>query len=84
MTADGEPFGDSEELAEPYQWQVGDEIECRGVTRRLVELVHGGWVTLQGVESPMSQPDWERRGWKLHREAATISDSVGADVEGQS
>ena len=58
--------------AEPYQWQVGDEIECPGVTRRLVEDVTDGWVMLRGVVSPMSQPDWERRGWKLYRKASDI------------
>lgn len=64
-----EPTKDPGELPEPYQWRVGDEIECQGVTRRLVERVHGGWVTLEGVESPLAQPDWERRGWTLHRKA---------------
>ena len=29
---------------EPYQWQVGDEIECPGVTRRRVTDRSEGWV----------------------------------------
>jgi hypothetical protein len=57
---------------EPYQWQVGDEIECNGVTRRKVIDRREGWVFLEGVTSPLSQPDWERRGWKLYRKASDV------------
>jgi len=55
---------------EPYPWQIGDEIECNGVTRRKVIDRREGWVFLEGVTSPLSQPDWERRGWKLYRKAS--------------
>jgi ribosomal protein L37AE/L43A len=67
----GTDWGDEKKPAvEPYQWQVGDEIECRGVTRRRVTDRSEGWVFLERVESGLSQPDWERRGWKLHRKAS--------------
>jgi hypothetical protein len=57
---------------EPYDWQVGDEIECNGVTRRKVIDRREGWVFLEGVTSPLSQPDWELRRWKLHRKASDV------------
>ena len=60
--ATAEPSGDSGQLAEACQWKVGDVIECPGLTRRRVEDVTEGWVMLQGVVSPMSQPDWEKHG----------------------
>jgi hypothetical protein len=63
-----------ETAPEPYDWQVGDEIECNGVTRRKVIDRREGWVFLEGVTSPLSQPDWERRRWKLHRKAADLPD----------
>jgi hypothetical protein len=53
---------------EPYRWQVGDEIEYNGCTRR-VQDISEGWVFPDGIVSPQSQPDWERRGWKLFRKA---------------
>jgi hypothetical protein len=33
-----------------------------------------GWVFLEGVTSPLSQPDWECRRWKLYRKAADLPD----------
>jgi hypothetical protein len=61
-----------ETAPEPYDWQVGDDIECNGVTRRKVIDRREGWVFLEGVTSPLSQPDWERRGWKLYRKASDV------------
>jgi hypothetical protein len=61
----------SPEPPEPYQWQVGDEIECIGVWRKVIDR-REGWVFLEGVTSPWSQPDWERRGWKLYRKASDV------------
>jgi small-conductance mechanosensitive channel len=63
-----------ETAPEPYDWQVGDDIECNGVTRRKVIDRREGWVFLEGVTSPLSQPDWERRRWKLYRKAADLPD----------
>lgn len=54
---------------EPYRWQVGDEIEYNGCTRR-VQDISEGWVFPDGIVSPQSQPNWERRGWKLYRKAS--------------
>ena len=62
-----------ETAPEPYQWQVGDEIECIGVWRKVIDR-REGWVFLEGVTSPWSQPDWERRGWKLYRKASDMPD----------
>jgi len=62
----------TEPAPEPYQWQIGDEIECNGVTRRKVIDRREGGVFLEGVTSPLSQPDWERRRWKLHRKAIDV------------
>ena len=82
--------------AEPYRWRLGDEIECNGVTRQRVIDRSEGWVFLEGVESGLPQPEWERRGWKLHRKASDlgiqqltpreveISDSTSTDGESQS
>jgi uncharacterized coiled-coil DUF342 family protein len=56
---------------EPYPWQIGDEIECIGVWRKVIDR-REGWVFLEGVTSPWSQPDWERRGWKLYRKASDV------------
>jgi hypothetical protein len=64
----------AEPAPEPYQWQIGDEIECNGVTRRKVIDRREGWVFLGGVTSPLSQPDWELRRWKLHRKAGDMPD----------
>jgi hypothetical protein len=63
-----------ETAPEPYDWQVGDDIECNGVTRRKVIDRRDGWVFLEGVTSPLSQPEWERRRWKLYRKAADLPD----------
>jgi hypothetical protein len=71
------------EPAEPYQWQVGDIIEGSAFTRRRVEQIHDGWVLLQGMGSPQSQPDWERRGWKLFRKASDSPQPV-AELSGNS
>jgi hypothetical protein len=62
-----------ETAPESYQWQVGDEIECIGVWRKVIDR-REGWVFLEGVTSPWSQPDWERRGWKLYRKATDLPD----------
>jgi len=59
---------------EPYQWQVGDEIESSGFTRRRVVGHDGGGVVLDGMGEPLPQPEWQRRGWKLHRKASDLPD----------
>jgi hypothetical protein len=62
----------AEPAPEPYQWQVGDEVEpsySAVPMRRIVTDRSEGWVFLNGFESGLPQPDWERRGWKLHRKA---------------
>jgi hypothetical protein len=61
-----------EPAPEPYPWQVGDEIECPGVTRRKVVGTCRPWVSLEGIQEACPQPEWERRGWKLHRKASDI------------
>jgi chromosome segregation ATPase len=63
-----------ETAPEPYQWQVGDIIESNAFTRRRVEEMHCGGVLLEGMGAPLSQPEWERRGFKLHRKAADLPD----------
>jgi hypothetical protein len=68
------PDEEDEPFPEPYPWQVGDEIECNGVTRRKVIDRREGWVFLEGVASPLSQPDWELRRWKLYRKATDLPD----------
>jgi hypothetical protein len=79
LALDGKGFQLSQEVGElpapePDEWQIGDEIECNGVTRRKVIDRREGWVFLEGVTSPLSQPDWELRRWKLHRKAADLPD----------
>jgi hypothetical protein len=66
------PDEEDEPFPEPYQWQIGDEIECPGVTRRKVVGTCRPWVSLEGIEEACPQPEWERRGWGLHRKASDI------------
>ena len=61
-----------EPAPEPYPWQVGDEIECPGVTRRKVVGTCRPWVSLEGIQEACPQPEWERRGWKLYRKASDV------------
>ena len=63
-----------EPAPEPYPWQVGDEIECPGVTRRKVVGTCRPWVSLEGIQEACPQPEWERRGWKLYRKASELPD----------
>ena len=63
-----------EPAPEPYPWQVGDIIESNAFTRRRVEEMHCGGVLLEGMGAPLPQPEWERRGFKLHRKAADLPD----------
>jgi hypothetical protein len=66
------PDEEDEPFPEPYQWQVGDEIECPGVTRRKVVGTCRPWVSLEGIQEACPQPEWERRGWKLYRKASEL------------
>jgi hypothetical protein len=68
------PDEEDEPFPEPYQWQVGDEIECPGVTRRKVVGTCRPWVSLEGIQEACPQPEWERRGWKLNRKATGLPD----------
>jgi hypothetical protein len=59
----------AEPAPEPYQWQVGDEIEDSGGVRRPVtDRDAKGWVFIRG-NGGLPQFEWERRGWKLYRKA---------------
>jgi hypothetical protein len=66
------PDEEDEPFPEPYPWQVGDEIECPGVTRRKVVGTCRPWVSLEGIQEACPQPEWERRGWKLYRKASDV------------
>jgi hypothetical protein len=66
------PDEEDEPFPDPYQWQVGDEIECPGVTRRKVVGTCRPWVSLEGIQEACPQPEWERRGWKLYRKASDV------------
>jgi hypothetical protein len=68
------PDEEDEPFPDPYQWQIGDEIECPGVTRRKVVGTCRPWVSLEGIEEACPQPEWERRGWKLYRKASDVPD----------
>jgi hypothetical protein len=59
---------------EPYDWQVGDEIEDDGGVRRPVtDRDAKGWVSIKG-NGALPQFEWERRRWKLHRKASELPD----------
>jgi hypothetical protein len=59
---------------EPYDWQVGDEIEDDGGVRRPVtDRDAKGWVSIKG-NGALPQFEWERRRWKLYRKAADLPD----------
>jgi hypothetical protein len=60
----------AEPAPEPYQWQVGDEVECNGCTRqRVTDRDVNGWLEIEGVVTCLPQFEWERLGWKLFRKA---------------
>ena len=76
--------------AEPYQWQVGDIIACGTLHREIKEIDRAmalPWIIFDDG-SRQSQTYWEASGHRCHRKASeiqpTISDSVGANGEGQS
>jgi hypothetical protein len=63
-----------ETAPEPYQWQVGDEIEDDGGVRRPVtERNAKGWVFIKG-NGALPQFEWELRRWKLYRKASDMPD----------
>jgi len=60
---------------EPYQWQVGDEIEDGfGVRRPVTGRNEKGWVFIEGNGGQV-QLEWERCRWSLHRKASDVPPS---------
>jgi hypothetical protein len=68
------PDEEDEPFPEPYQWQVGDEIEDDdGVRRPVTDRDAKGWVFIKGIGA-LPQFEWELRRWKLHRKAGDLPD----------
>jgi hypothetical protein len=63
----------TEPAPEPYQWQVGDEVEHDGVVRK-VRWASGGRGRLLIEHVPAHQQWFEAIGWKLHRKASELPD----------
>jgi hypothetical protein len=64
----------TETAAEPYQWQVGDEIVKDERARDVIEHAENGSLTLSYRFGHYSQEHLESDGWKLHRKAIELPD----------